>query len=365
VCGVAKQRFVKGVTSGDYDNDGRPDLFLSCRDGLPNVLLHNIGPSSVQNRKNFVWQFRDETEHAGLGEPAQTFPTWFFDYDNDGNLDLFASGYSASISDIAADYLGKKSAGERARLYRNNGDGTFRSVAKTTGLHKIIHGMGANFGDFDNDGWLDFYIGTGDPEYTTLIPNRAFRNVGGTNFQEITSSAGLGHLQKGHGIAFADFDNDGSQDIYAVMGGAYTGDTYRNALFVNPGSTNHWITLSLKGVKSNRAAIGARIRVLTKTAAGPRSIYKTVCSGGSFGASPLRQEIGLGAAESIEAVEIFWPTTGETQKLTGLAMDRIYRVQEGAGQAELWDLPKFHLAKQGVPSAHGAIDHQHPVPLKK
>ena len=83
-----------------------------------------------------------------------------------------------------------------------------------------MHTMGCNFGDFDNDGWLDFYAGTGDPDFTTLIPNRAFRNNNGTNFQEVTSSVGMGHLQKGHGVAFADLDNNGSQDIYEVIGGA-------------------------------------------------------------------------------------------------------------------------------------------------
>jgi hypothetical protein len=100
-------------------------------------------------------------------------------------------------------------------------------------------------------------------------------------------------LQKGHGIAFADIDNDRDQDIFANMGGAYTGDVYRKALFENPGNSNHWLKLKLVGVKSNRAAIGARIKVTVETAGRPRAIYKTVNSGGSFGANPLRQDLGL------------------------------------------------------------------------
>ncbi len=85
-------------------------------------------------------------------------------------------------------------------------------------------------------------------------------------------------------MAFADLDNDGDQDVFIVLGGAYTGDRARSALFLNPGNRNHWITLKLEGIKSNRAAIGARIKVTVATPNGPRSVYKTVNSGGSFGA---------------------------------------------------------------------------------
>ena len=82
--------------------------------------------------------------------------------------------------------------------------------------------MGANFGDLDNDGFLDLYVGTGAPDLNTLVPNRMFRNAGGRVFQDVTTSGGFGHLQKGHGIAFGDLDNDGDQDIYEVIGGWFT-----------------------------------------------------------------------------------------------------------------------------------------------
>ena len=125
-----------------------------------------------------------------------------------------------------------------------------------------------NYGDLDNDGWLDFYVAPAIPTLSTLIPNRMFRNDGGRRFQDVTTSGGFGHLQKGHGVSFADLDNDGDQDVHVVMGGAYSGDVARNALFLNPGHGNHWITLKLEGVTSNRAAIGARIRVVVATADG-------------------------------------------------------------------------------------------------
>ena len=358
--GVAVQAFVKGVGCGDYDNDGRPDLYLSCRDQW-NLLLHNDGAATNHAREHPAWRFTNVAKKAGVEEPLVSFPTWFFDYDNDGRLDIFVSGYSATVADVAADYLGRSNHGERARLYHNNGDGTFADVTRHIGLYKVLVAMGSNFGDLDNDGWLDFYLGTGDPEFTTLIPNRAFRNDGGTNFQDVTTAGGFGHLQKGHGIAFADFDNDGDQDIYSVMGGAYTGDNYRNALFVNPGNSNHWLTLKLEGTRSNRSAIGARIKVKVQTAGGPRAIYKSVCSGGSFGASPLRQEIGLGAARGIESVEIFWPVTGTTQTFSGLQMDRFYRVRENSDRAEVWNLKSFPLATNTVPGRHTMTHHQHPA----
>ncbi|PYJ80508.1 MAG: hypothetical protein DME22_24045, partial [Verrucomicrobia bacterium] len=283
--------------------------------------------------------------------PRYSFPTWFFDYDNDGWLDIFIAGFGIKdVGDIAADYLGLPTKAERARLYHNNHDGTFTDVTKAAHLYKVLLGMACNFGDLDNDGYLDFYIGTGDPDLSTLIPNRMFRNAGGKFFQDVTTAGGFGHLQKGHGIAFADLDNDGDQDIFANMGGAYTGDIYRKALFENPGNTNHWLKLKLVGVKSNRAGIGARIKVTVETEAGQRTIYKAVNSGGSFGANPLRQEIGLGQAKSIKEVEIYWPSSGLTQKFDHLALDSCYTVREGDSRPVLVKLKSFRLSN--VPQGH-------------
>ena len=218
--GLNVARYVKGVACADYDNDGRPDLYLSCLDG-PNLLFHNDGPSTVPGR----WKFTEGARRAGVTEPIHSFATWFFDFDNDGWEDLFVSGYSIrNVGDIAADYLGLPHGGELPRLYHNNHDGTFTDVTAAAHLNHVCHTMGCNFGDLDNDGWLDFYLGTGDPELSTLVPNRMFRNAGGKFFQEVTSATDTGHLQKGHGVAFADLDNDGDQDNYAVIGGAFSGD---------------------------------------------------------------------------------------------------------------------------------------------
>ena len=169
-------------------------------------------------------------------------------------------------ADVAADYLGLPTPAERGRLYRNRGDGTFEDVTKAAGLYKVVPAMGLNFGDLDNDGWLDVYLGTGNPDFGTLIPKRMFRNAEGRAFQDVTTAGNFGHLQKGHAIAFGDVDNDGDQDVFEKMGGAFLADKAYSALYLNPGEGNHWLRLELEGVRSNRSAIGARIKVELKTA---------------------------------------------------------------------------------------------------
>src|SRR5258706_148453 len=341
--GVGFVGFVKGVCSADFNHDGRPDLFLSVLGG-PNVLFRNDGPAGTNSAGKVFWKFTDVAPQAGVVEPLHSFPCWFFDYDNDGWDDLFVCGYRIqNVGDICADYLGLPNNAERPRLYHNDHDGTFTDVTRQTGLYHVLHAMGANFGDLDNDGFLDFYVGTGNPDLEAIIPNRMFRNDGGKRFQDVTTSGGFGNLQKGHGVSFGDIDNDGDQDIYENMGGALSGDIYHNVLYQNPGNSNHWITLKLEGVQSNRAAIGARIRVVVQSASGEHSYYKTVGTGGSFGASPLRQEMGLGQAQSIARVEIFWPCTGRTQFGTGLEMDRFYKIKEDQAQATLWNLKAIKL----------------------
>ncbi|HTH46141.1 MAG TPA: CRTAC1 family protein [Candidatus Limnocylindria bacterium] len=352
-CGLGVNRFIKGVVADDFNHDGRPDLYLSNRDGA-NLLFRNDGPRAGGNGTN--WVFTDVAVQAGVASQRASFPTAFLDYDNDGWPDILVTGYGIrDVGDICADVLGLPHDGERARLYRNNHDGTFKDVTIEVGLYKVIHAMGLNFGDLDNDGWLDFYAGTGDPDLATLIPNLMYRNNGGRTFQDVTTSGGFGMLQKGHGIAFGDLDNDGDQDIYSVVGGAYTGDTAYSQVFLNPGHGNHWITLKLEGKASNRIAIGARIKVNTVEGGKARAIYKTVCTGASFGASPLRQEIGLGQATEITGIEILWPTTGQTQTLKGLPMDHFYKVTEGDAQATPWDVKpvQFNL------SARPAHPHHH------
>ena len=351
--GVAATGYVKGVVWGDFDNDGRLDLYVSrLSPDEPNLLYHNLGED-----EDGRWRFADVAAEAGVTGPAHSFPAWFWDYDNDGWLDLFAAGFKGDVGDVAAAYLGLPHDAQTPRLYRNNGDGTFADVTREAGLDEPLIAMGSNFGDLDNDGYLDCYIGTGDPYMATVVPNRMFRNAGGNHFQDVTTSGGFGHLQKGHGVAFGDVDHDGDQDVFAVIGGAFTGDVYQNALFRNPGHGNRWIKLKLEGRRSNRAAIGARIRILAATAGGTRSIESTVSSGGSFGASPLQREIGLGRAEAIESIEVFWPASGERQVFREPPMERTLYIREGDPHFETRAFEPFALASEGESGAHERAGH--------
>ena len=132
-----------------------------------------------------------------------------------------------------------------------------------------------------------------------------------------------------------------------MVGGAFEGDLGHNILYENPGNSNHWLTLFLEGVKSNRDAIGARVRVNVRQPDGSeRAIRTTVGTGGSFGANSLRQEIGLGDATEIVSVEIQWPRPGvPNSTFTGLKMDAAYRLKEDATAAVPVVLKRISLAK--------------------
>ena len=267
--------------------------------------------------------------------PFKSFPAWFWDFNNDGNLDLFVSAYERRVEDVAAYYLDLPAMEtEPDSLYQGDGMGAFDEVSLDVNLNHITQPMGSNFGDLDNDGFLDFYLGTGYPEYEGLMPNLLFRNVGGARFVDVTTAAGLGHLQKGHGVAFADFDHDGDQDIFAELGGAYAGDVFGNALFENPGFGNHWLVVKLVGVTSNESAIGVRIRADILEGGKERSIYRWVNSGGSFGANPLRQHLGLGPAAVLQSLEIYWPTSDRTQVFQDVEINQFIVVTEGREEYE-------------------------------
>ena len=327
---LADMGFVKGVAWGDFNNDGRPDLYVSVK-GKPNHLFRNDGPADPASPRAERWKFTDVTAQAGVSEPIHSFTTWFFDFDNDGWPDLFVAGFSTDgPNDVGAFQMGLPYKAEVPRLYRNNHDGTFADVTKQMKLDRAILVMGSNFGDLDNDGWLDLYLGTGDVPYESLLPNRMFRNAEGKVFQDVTSAGDFGQLQKGHGVAFGDIDNDGDEDVFEKMGGAAPGDSYPSVLYENPGHGNHWVTLELEGVKSNRAAFGARVKVTVKSGTAARHIYRTVGYGSSFGGNPLRQHIGMGKAAHIDEIEVTWPTSRLVQKFRELPVDRAFHLREGS-----------------------------------
>ncbi len=335
-------QFVKGATSGDIDNDGDQDLYISVLSGN-NILLRN---DSDETGIKFV----NTTINAGVSEPFGSFPTWMWDYNNDGNLDIFAGSYDMRNNDVAgnvaAAYLGKGSDVQRSYLYQNNGNGTFTNVAKSSGLDEPMYIMGSNYGDVDNDGFLDMYLGTGAPSFTSVVPNKMFRNNAGKSFEDVTTVSRLGHIQKGHGVSFGDIDNDGDTDIFHVLGGAFEGDVFLDALFENPGTEgNNFINIECVGSTCNKSAIGAKIKVTGIDKSGSKNVsYHLVNSGGSFGASSLAQEIGLGHAINIESVEVFWPNKSKSvDKYTNISPNTFIKLTEGSTEVVYKKITKINF----------------------
>ena len=318
--GVQNLRFAKAVSWGDFDHDRFPDLFISNQ-GDEKRLYRNKGDGT----------FEDVAAKAGITGPKFSFPSWFFDYDNDGNLDLFVCCYEPlKWWNVSKSWLGLPNDGEKPALYKGDGKGNFTDVAAASGLTRVVLAMGSNFGDLDDDGWLDFYLGTGAPAYEALMPNLMYHNEGGKRFRDVTMAGGFGDLQKGHAVSFFDFDGDGDTDLFEQMGGAYAGDGAADVLFQNPGFGNHRIVVQLVGTKSNRCAIGAELRAEFVDGDGTkRQVCRDVRTGGSFGCNPLRQTLGVGKAAKIDRLEIYWPRSDTRQTFTDVAVDRAVVVTEG------------------------------------
>jgi tetratricopeptide (TPR) repeat protein len=341
--GVDRVAFTKGVVAADYDNDGFVDFYVSNLGG-DNFLYHN----------NHNRTFTEVGKQAGVQAPWMSFATWFFDYDNDGFPDIFVTSYYMSPEENLRSQLGLPHQAETLKLYHNQGNGTFRDVTVEVGLDHVYNPMGSNFGDIDNDGFLDFYLGTGTPPYGDILPNVLFHNQQGKKFVDITTSSGTGELHKGHGVAFADLSNNGYEDLIAETGGAVPGDRHAIRLFQNPGNItggnkNDWITLHLVGEKSNRAAIGARIKLTVQDGDQPqRFIYRTVGSGGSFGASPLQQHIGLGKDARIQNLEIWWPASDTRQNFSDVGKNQFLEIHEFAKEYTKLERKRYQLG--GKPS---------------
>jgi hypothetical protein len=306
----------KGSAWIDYDNDDRLDLFTNNLEGT-GKLYHNEGDGT----------FKDVTMAMGIDGPKKGFSCWAWDYDNDGWMDIFATSYDRTCGDVIKGLIGQPHGLSTSKLWHNVGGRRFEDATREAGLDRVFATMGSNFGDFDNDGYLDMYLATGEPSLATLVPNRMFKNVDGRRFAEITASSRTGHLQKGHAVACGDWDRDGDTDVFVQTGGVADGDRYHNLLFQNPGQDHHWLTVKLVGKKSNRAAIGARIKAVT---AGPRpmTIHRHVSSGSSFGANPLEQTLGLGPAERVAELTIHWPATNSDQVFRNLEVNQAIEIVE-------------------------------------
>ncbi len=310
------ERFAKGCSWLDYDNDGFPDLFVS-----------NFADDARLYHNEHDGHFFEVTTSKGIDGPRGAFSCWTFDYDNDGWLDIFTVAYDRPVDEVVKGMLGMPVEAPGNRLYRNLQGRRFQDVTTDVGLEPFFASMGSNFADFDNDGFLDLYLATGALNYGFLVPNRMLRNVEGKRFADISSSSRTGHLQKGHGVACGDWDRDGDVDLFVEMGGGVNGDRYHNLLFQNPGQGNHWLGVKLVGKKTNRAAIGARIKAVT---AGPHpmAVHRVVTSGSSFGGNALEQTLGLARADRVATLEVHWPASGTTQVFHDVPADQLIEITE-------------------------------------
>ena len=312
-----------GIAMGDYDGDGDLDLLMNGLNNSPNRLYRNEGK----------WKFTEVAKQAGVVQPPHNgFVCFFVDYNNDARPDILTTSlapWEAVVDGLRRGYQPASKAAvhpDATRLFRNNGDGTFTDVTFEAKLFAPMGTMGAGVADLDNDGYIDFYFGTGDPQLSRLEPNRMYRNNGDGTFSDITGVLGLARPgMKGHGVSFVDIDEDGDLDLYAQLGGHYQGDHAPNAFYRNlRGNRNGWITVTLEGVKSNRYGVGATVTAR----AGKLVVHREVKGSEGFGATnPYRVHMGLGKEKRVDRLEVRWPS-GVVQVLEGLEAGRGYTVRE-------------------------------------
>jgi hypothetical protein len=311
--------FGLGVLTGDFDNDGWPDIYVA-NDSSPSALY--------QNKKN--GKFEDIAVIAGCalspdGKPQAGMGVSAADYDLDGNLDIVKTNF----------------AGDTPSLYHNLGGANFEDTTFTAGLgaHTQYLGWGCGFFDFDNDGWADILICNGHvyPEVEQLKTEAGYvqrkllyRNLRNGKFEEVTDMAGPGITTPvaGRGCAFGDFDNDG--DIDMVVN---TVNGPPQLLRCDSSSGNNWIKVKAIGTKSNRSGIGARVTCIA-TFRGEtkphRQIDEVRSGGGYFSQGDLRVHFGLGKANKVDVLEIRWPS-GQVDTMKDVAVNQVVFVKEGAG----------------------------------
>ncbi|NOZ62759.1 MAG: CHAT domain-containing protein [Calditrichaeota bacterium] len=348
----------------DFDNNGYLDIYVG--NNGPNVLYLNKG--------NF--KFIDVTDKAGVGDTLISLCT-AGDYDNDGDLDIYVANNRGGMDEYPIKDKWPN------RLYRNNGKGIFTDVAQAAGVQDFGNSKGCCFGDYDNDGDLDLYVGNDAGE------NSLFQNNGDGTFSNVTEKAGVAEPLGTHAVVFADFDNDGYLDIYAA-GGSYIPEKHKysvnkdhpdalyrnngdgtftdisasagiagnlaltvslatadfdndgdldvflsnslhrnpqlikNVLLKNNTSDKHWVHFKLTGRKSNTFAIGTRVKLIS----GDLIQMREVSGGHGFGSqNSLPVEFGLGDRNSVDLAIIRW-SSGIVQKLKNIAIDQMNYVEE-------------------------------------
>ena len=321
--GVLNERCARGAAWGDYDDDGRLDLYVA-NENAGGRLYHNEGGG----------RFRDVAPSLDMTGPQSGHCCWFWDLDNDGWLDLFVAENQTGFAQTVAFVLGLPAETvSHPCVYRNLGTGGFQEISREARLARPIPVLSANFGDFDNDGFLDLYAANGWQGCSGLFPSTLLRNIGGGRFEDATVSSHTGHLEQGQGISCADFDDDGDLDLFVQAGGLVPGDRSRNLLYRSAGHGRHWLKVRLVGTRTNRAGLGARIRVVVESNDGRRrSIVRTIGNNSSSGGNSLVQLIGLSDCSRVAELEVRWPTSRTTQTFRDLRSAQAIEVTEGAAE---------------------------------
>ncbi|HKD09924.1 MAG TPA: CRTAC1 family protein [Bryobacteraceae bacterium] len=299
-----------GVAFADYDGDGFTDIFVA-NDTFRNFLFHNNGNGTFTETAILagVAYNEDGKSIAGMG-------TDFRDIDNDGKPDIFVVGML----------------GDTFPLFRNRGR-YFEDITRVSGVAKATVGLtawGAGIFDFDNDGHKDIFAACAAildnseeiDHVPSKLPNLLLRNQGNGTFVDVSAEAGSAFVAPDthRGAAFGDLNNDGKMDIVV------TNLNGKPDILINRSqNANHWLIVNLVGTKSNRDGLGARIKVVPAT--GPAQYNHATTSVGYGGSSDRRVHFGLGAATSVEKLEITWPS-GIHQTLMGVKADQILTVRE-------------------------------------
>jgi hypothetical protein len=303
-----------GVSTLDFDGDGWVDAYVA-NDSNPSTLYRN----------NHDGTFTDIAVASGCaysqdGKPQAGMGVAIGDYDHSGTMDIFKTNF----------------AGDTSTLYANTGEGFCedRTFAGGIGINTRWLGWGVGFVDLDNDGWLDLFLVNGHvyPEVAELKTEAAYRqrkvvyrNAGGIRFEDVTERLGAPATtpKAGRGSAFGDYDNDGDVDV--LINNVHDApDLFR--LDTNP--AQHWLSLKLVGTRSNRSAIGARVRC---TAGGVTQVGEVRGGGSYISQNDLRVHFGLGPAATVDRLEVRWPN-GQEEQWSGVAVDRILTLKEGDGR---------------------------------
>ncbi|MGD0569311.1 MAG: FG-GAP-like repeat-containing protein [Candidatus Sulfotelmatobacter sp.] len=307
-----------GSCWGDYNNDGYPDLFLSSGLGRPQLF-----------RNNGNGTFTNVSFEAGISDFVVGTTCHFADYNNDGWLDIVQYSWSDHEDAIHTMKTGRgPDDGSPLVVYHNNGDGTFTAKTREIGLDGCWGTMSGNFGDVNNDGYIDLLLGNGSPRMERLEPFILLENDHGA-FHNTTFSAGLPFSGKSHGVNCADLFGDGRMSIVIAAGGGYPGDLLMSAVHCPKELPGNYLNVRLAGTLSNRDGNGARLMLWS----GHSQQMREVTHGSSFGCLPLEQHFGLGAAARADALEVRWPS-GFTQRVENPPVNQTIRVIEAQSEWE-------------------------------